>query len=54
MPRADFIRFFEAQGLVFDVHKNGLLFPGAARDEAEFIDGLDGDPISAFRVWRRP
>lgn len=54
MPRSEFIRFFEAQGLVFDVHKNGLLFPGASRDEAEFIDGLDGDPISGFRIWRRP
>ena len=54
MPRPEFVRFFEAQGLVFDVHKNALLFPGAARDEAEFIDGLSGDSISGFRVWRRP
>lgn len=54
MPRAEFIRFFEAQGLVFDVHKNALLFPGAAPDGAEFIDGLFGDSISAFRIWRRP
>lgn len=54
MPRADFIRFFEAQGLVFDVHKNVLLFPGAAKDEAEFIDGLFGGTISGFRVWRKP
>lgn len=54
MPRAEFVRFFEAQGLVFDTHKNALLFPGAAPNEAEFIDGLFGDPISTFRVWRRP
>lgn len=54
MPRSEFVRFFEAQGLVFDVHKNALLFPGAARDEAEFIDGLSGDSISGFRIWRRP
>lgn len=54
MPRSEFIQFFEAQGLVFDAHKNVLLFPGAAPNDAEFIDGLFGDPISEFRVWRRP
>ena len=54
MPRPEFIKFFEAQGLVFDVHKNTLLFPGAAPDDAAFIDGLFGDTISGFRVWRRP
>lgn len=54
MPRAEFIKFFEAQGLTFDIHKNTLLFPGAAPDDAEFIDGLVGDPISGFRIWRRP
>ena len=51
MPRAELIRHFEAQGLRFDIHKNQVLFPGAATaDSAEFIDGLDGK----FRVWRRP
>ena len=54
MPRTEFVTFFEAQGLVFDAHKNVLLFPGAAPDDAEFIDGLFGDPINGFRVWRRP
>ena len=54
MPRQELIRFFEAQGLVFDVHKNKLLFPGAEPDAAEFIDGLTGDPVQGFRVWRRP
>ena len=54
MPRSEFVRFFEAQGLVFDAHRNVLLFPGAVPNEAEFIDGLVGDSISAFRVWRRP
>jgi hypothetical protein len=54
MPRAEFIQFFVAQGLVFDVHRNVLLFPGAQSGDAEFIDGLTGDPITEFRVWRRP
>lgn len=54
MPRAELIRFFQAQGLVFDTHKNVLLFPGSAPDDAEFIDGLFGDTVSGFRVWRRP
>ena len=54
MARSEFVKFFEAQGLVFDIHKNVLLFPGAAANDAEFIDGLFGDPISEFRVWRRP
>ncbi|MDB5865271.1 MAG: hypothetical protein JWO70_3077 [Betaproteobacteria bacterium] len=54
MPRSEVIKFFEAQGLIFDIHRNVLLFPGAAPSEAEFIDGLFGDPITAFRVWRRP
>ena len=54
MSRAEFIKFFEAQGLTFDIHKNVMLFPGAAPDDSEFIDGLVGDPIDGFRVWRRP
>ena len=54
MPRSEFVKFFEAQGLVFDTHKNVLLFPGTAPNDAEFIDGLFGDVISEFRVWRRP
>lgn len=54
MARSEFVKFFEAQGLVFDIHKNVLIFPGAAANDAEFIDGLFGDPISEFRVWRRP
>lgn len=54
MPRSEFVKFFEAQGLVFDLHKNVLLFPGTAPNDAEFIDGLFGDVISEFRIWRRP
>jgi hypothetical protein len=54
MPRSEFVKFFEAQGLVFDTHKNVLLFPGTAPNDAEFIDGLFGDLISEFRIWRRP
>ena len=54
MPRAELIGFFQAQGLVLDVHKNVLLFPGAAPEDAEFIDGLFGDTVSGFRVWRKP
>jgi hypothetical protein len=54
MPRSEFIQFFESQGLKLDTHKNVMLFPGAAPKDAEFIDGLIGDPISGFRVWRRP
>ena len=54
MPRTEFIQFFEAQGLVFDVHKNVLLFRNIKPGDAEFIDGLAGDPITEFRVWRRP
>ena len=54
MPRAELIRFFQAQGLVFDTHKNMLLFPGSPPENAEFVDGLFGDTVSGFRVWRRP
>ena len=53
MPRSEFVGFFEAQGLVFDARRNVLLFPGAAPNDAEFIDGL-ADPITGFRIWRRP
>jgi len=54
MPRQEFIQFFEAQGLIFDSHRNELLFPGAPPKDAGFVDGLYGDPIREFRVWRRP
>ncbi len=54
MPRPEFIKFFEAQGLVFDTHRNVLLFPDTAANDAGFIDGLFGDVISEFRIWRRP
>lgn len=54
MPRSDFISFFEAQGLVFDPHKNALLFPSTAPNNAEFIGVLFGEIINEFRIWRRP
>ncbi len=54
MPRSEFVKFFEEQGLVFNINKNVLLFPGAAPHDAEFIDGLFGNVISEFRIWRRP
>jgi hypothetical protein len=54
MPRADLIAFFEAQGLEFNRSRNVMQFPGADPDRREFIDGLFGDRIEGFRVWRRP
>ncbi len=54
MPRAEFIQFFEAQGLVFNRSRNVLLFPGADSQSGEFIDGLSGGEIRSFRIWRRP
>jgi|APFre7841882630_1041343.scaffolds.fasta_scaffold07354_2 hypothetical protein len=54
MPRADFIQFFEAQGLQFNRSRNVMLFPSATPDTGEFIDGLFGDSPEGFRIWRRP
>ena len=51
IPRAEFISFFEAQGLRFDKSGNLLKFDNAGND---FIDGLSGDPMTGFRVWRKP
>lgn len=51
MPRAGFIEFFEKQGLTFDKSANNLKFGNAGGD---FIDGLSGETIKSFRVWRKP
>lgn len=51
MPRADFIAFFEKQGLTFDKSANNLKFGNAGED---FVDGLFGDSIKSFRIWRKP
>ena len=50
MPRQAFIEHFQKQGLRFDVHANQMKFGNGD----EFVDGLFGDPIKSFRVWRRP
>ena len=51
MPRQAFIEHFRQQGLSFDLHANQLKFGGPGE---EFIDGLSGDTIKSFRIWRRP
>lgn len=51
MPRSEFTQYFQDQGLAFDVHANQLKFGNLG---GEFIDGLSEDPITSFRVWRRP
>ena len=50
MPRQAFVEHFQQQGLRFDVHANTMKFANGD----EFIDGLTGDPMKSFRVWRRP
>lgn len=50
LPRDAFISHFESQGLTFDIHSNLLRFPGSE----DFVDGLFGEQISSFRVWRKP
>jgi len=50
MPRSAFIQHFERQGLSLDPSANVLRFPGSE----DFIDGLVGEQISSFRVWRKP
>ena len=51
LSRAEFIEHFQQQGLTFDRSANNLKFGNAGDD---FIDGLYGDTIKSFRVWRRP
>lgn len=51
MPRAAFIDHFVQQGLAYDRSANNLKFPAAGGD---FIDGLSGETIKSFRVWRKP
>jgi hypothetical protein len=51
MPRTAFIDHFVQQGLAFDRSANNLKLPGASGD---FIDGLSGDTMQSFRVWRKP
>ncbi|RZJ08095.1 MAG: hypothetical protein EOP39_14700 [Rubrivivax sp.] len=51
MPRAEFLKHFEDQVLAFDVSANQLKFPTHGGD---FVDGLNGEVIQSFRIWRRP
>ncbi len=50
MPRSAFIQHFESQGLRLDRSANILRIPGGE----DFIDGLVGEQISGFRIWRKP
>lgn len=50
MSRSAFIEHFESQGLTMDVSANLLRFPSGE----DFIDGLQGDHISGYRIWRKP
>ncbi len=53
LPREDFVRHFEAQGL--RLHGSRLLVTDW---EGDFIDGFGLDPVTGrvagFRVWRKP
>ena len=51
MSRSEFIEFFRKQGLSFDQSANNLKFGNAGGD---FIDGLSGETIKSFRIWRKP
>ena len=51
MPRAEFIEYFQKQGLTFDKSANNLKFGNAGEG---FIDGLSGETIQSFRIWRKP
>lgn len=50
MPRSALIQHFESQGLTFDKSANVLRFPGSE----DFVDGLFGQNVSGFRIWRKP
>jgi hypothetical protein len=54
MPQADLIRFFTEQGLAFDTHRHTLVFALPSGNGEDFIDQLQGDPVSGFRIWRKP
>jgi hypothetical protein len=50
MPRDELVRFFEAQGLRYDRSAVRFVFS----EGEDFIDGVAGDPVRGFRVWRKP
>lgn len=54
MPKAEFVKFFQAQGLTLNTARNVLIIPGPGPDGAGFIDGLQADPVQDFRIWRKP
>ncbi len=51
LSRAEFIEFFQKQGLTFDQSANNLKFGNAGGD---FIDGLSGETVTSYRIWRKP
>ncbi|MET0311406.1 MAG: hypothetical protein ABW051_05100 [Burkholderiaceae bacterium] len=54
IPKAEFVKFFQAQGLTLNATRNVLVMPGPGPDGAGFIDGLQNDPVQDFRIWRKP
>lgn len=50
MPRPELLRFFQDQGLRHDRAAGRLVFP----NNADFIDGFEGNPVRRLRVWRKP
>lgn len=54
MPKAEFVRFFQGQGLTMNTARNVLVIPGQGPDGSGFVDGLQSDPVQDFRVWRKP
>ena len=51
LSRTALIEFFQAQGLMYDVHKANLSF---GNSQGDFIDGLSGDDRHHIRIWRKP
>lgn len=52
LSKEDLARHFVAQGLRFEASEGRLYFPGATRDQGDFIDGLAATGVQDFRIWR--
>jgi hypothetical protein len=54
VARAELLAFFARQGVTYDQNQQWLVFTGKGGNGEDFIDQISGDPITRFRIWRKP
>ena len=52
LSKEELARHFTGQGLRYEASEGRVYFPGATREQGDFMDGLGDAALGGFRIWR--